>query len=161
MKLKGLIDEDFINYKKPSMTLLFPHCSFKCDKEYGQPVCQNSSLANSKDIEIDADKLVDRYLSNNISRAIVMQGLEPFDSFEDLFEFVGKFSKKSNDDIVIYTGYKLDEIKEQVDDLHNNITNNKLIIKFGRFIPNSKEKFDDVLGVTLSSDNQYAKVISK
>ena len=32
MIIKGLIDEDFINYKKPSMVIEFPYCNFKCDK---------------------------------------------------------------------------------------------------------------------------------
>ena len=41
MILKGLIDEDFVNYKKPAMVLEFPYCSFKCDKECGRQVCQN------------------------------------------------------------------------------------------------------------------------
>ena len=34
-----------------------------------------------------------------------------------------------------------------------------IIIKFGRFIPNSLHKFDDILGVELASNNQYAKFI--
>ena len=34
--LKGIIDEDFVNYRVPSMTLMFPKCSFKCEKEYGE-----------------------------------------------------------------------------------------------------------------------------
>ena len=33
---------------------------------------------------------------------------------------------------------------------------NNIIIKFGRYIPNSSKKYDDVLGVYLSSENQYA-----
>ena len=48
MKIKGLISEDFVNYKKPSMTIMFPYCiGFKCGAEY----CQNSPLAKSKNIE--------------------------------------------------------------------------------------------------------------
>lgn len=39
MLIKNLIEEDFVNYKKPSMVVLFPNCSFKCDKECGRPVC--------------------------------------------------------------------------------------------------------------------------
>ena len=31
-----------------------------------------------------------------------------------------------------------------------------VIIKFGRFIPNQKPHFDEVLGVELASPNQYA-----
>jgi len=45
MKIVNLIDEDFCQYKKPSMFIGFPTCSFKCDKECGRPICQNSALA--------------------------------------------------------------------------------------------------------------------
>ena len=46
MKLKGIIDCDFTNYKEPVLTLEFPYCDFKCDKLNGCKVCQNSALAN-------------------------------------------------------------------------------------------------------------------
>lgn len=32
MKITGLVDEDFINYKAPSMFISTSKCSFKCDK---------------------------------------------------------------------------------------------------------------------------------
>ena len=35
-----------------------------------------------------------------------------------------------------------------------------IIIKFGRYIPNQEKHYDDVLGIELASDNQYAEVIS-
>ena len=35
-----------------------------------------------------------------------------------------------------------------------------IIIKFGRFKPNQKSHYDDVLGVNLISDNQYGEKIS-
>ena len=41
MFVKGIIDEDFVNYKKPVMYIAFPCCSFKCDKENGARYCQN------------------------------------------------------------------------------------------------------------------------
>ena len=34
-----------------------------------------------------------------------------------------------------------------------------IIIKFGRFIPNRPSRYDEVLGVELASDNQFAKRI--
>ena len=34
-----------------------------------------------------------------------------------------------------------------------------IIIKFGRYIPNQKPHYDEVLGVNLASDNQYAERI--
>ncbi len=52
IKLKGLVDEDIVNYHKTSMYLIFPFCSFKCDHECGQKVCQNSSLAEHPIVEI-------------------------------------------------------------------------------------------------------------
>ena len=71
MIIKQLVDEDFVNYKKPSMFVGFPKCSFKCDKECGMQVCQNSTLALSQNINIDTNRLVERYLSNPITHAIV------------------------------------------------------------------------------------------
>lgn len=159
MKISGLLDEDFINYKLPSMTVMFPYCTFKCNAECGQEVCQNMHLTDESLIDISPDEIVDRYVNNPISEAIVMQGLEPFDSFEDLSELIEKFTDKSIDDIVIYTGYNEDEIQPQVNKLAAVVNDNTLIIKFGRFVPNSESRFDEVLGVTLQSDNQYAKQI--
>lgn len=39
MKIKGIVFEDFLNYKKPSLFIIFPYCSFKCDKDCGLKVC--------------------------------------------------------------------------------------------------------------------------
>ena len=156
MVVKGIIDEDFINYKKPSMTIEFPYCSFKCDKECGQQVCQNSALVNEPNISISVYKVIDRYLNNPITKAIVCQGLEPFDSKDDLITFIDRFRRRTDDDIVIYTGYTKKELQTEIQLLQNF---NNIIIKFGRFIPNQPSHFDDILGVTLASPNQYAERI--
>ena len=43
MIIKQLVDEDFVNYKKPSMFIGFPTCDWKCERECGhQGLCQNS-----------------------------------------------------------------------------------------------------------------------
>ena len=157
MILKGVIFEDFVNYKKPCMTLEFPYCSMKCDKECGQPVCQNSALAASPNIEVNTEDLVQRYLDDTITHSVVFQGLEPLDSWDDLLEFIALFRKRSDDDIVIYTGYTKCEISKQVDILRSMYYN--IVIKFGRFVPNQKSHYDSVLGVELASDNQYAERI--
>lgn len=157
IELKGLVDEDFINYKKPSMFISFPKCSFKCDKECGSKVCQNSSLATSPSVFVEINKLVHRYLSNPITRAIVIGGLEPFDSPIELFTLIDKIRENTDDDIVIYTGYTENELTDKIIMLS---LEKNIIIKFGRFIPNQNSHYDSVLGVNLSSGNQYAKVIS-
>ena len=153
MKIKGLITEDFVNYKKASMTIIFPYCTFKCGKDY----CQNSSLAKTPIIEISIDDLVNKYINNPITEAVVMQGLEPFDSWNDLKEFVQKLREYNNDDIVIYTGYNKDEVSKYIKELS---VYPNIIIKFGRYIPNQDGHYDDVLGVYLISNNQYAERIS-
>ena len=157
MILKNLIDEDFINYKKPSMVLGFPNCTFKCDKECGQQVCQNSALAQAPDIEISIDKIIDRYLNNEISKSVVLSGLDPMDSWSDLLLFTKKFREKSQDDLIIYTGYEKSEIIDKINILKQ-FPN--IIVKFGRYIPNQEKHFDEVLCVYLASNNQYAEVIS-
>lgn len=157
MILKGIIYEDFVNYKKISMYISFPYCSFKCDKEFGCQICQNGSLANTENINISLDRIVDRYINNPISEAVVMAGLEPMDSFEELMELISAFRDKTEDDIVIYTGYYKDEILDKIDELSNF---KNIIIKFGRFIPYQEKHYDKVLGVYLASDNQYAERVS-
>lgn len=157
MLIKGIIDEDFINYKKPCMVIEFPYCSFKCDKECGKQVCQNGALANSPNISIERMDLVDRYLKNDITQSIVMQGLEALDSWNDLITLIFLFRCYTNDDIVIYTGYNESEVSEQIERLRYF---KNIIIKFGRYIPNQQAHYDNILGVNLASNNQYAIKIS-
>lgn len=156
MKLKGIIEEDFVQYKKPSMFLIFPKCSFKCDKECGRPICQNGALANSEKIEVDIKQdIIWKYMDNPITEAIVCGGLEPFDSWEDLKCLIMNLRYYTPDDIVIYTGYREYEVsREKIEwlELYGNI-----IIKFGRFIPDQPSRYDEILGVNLASNNQYAK----
>ena len=68
----------------------------------------------SKDIKISIQDIIKRYLHNPITEAIVMQGLEPFDDFNELFELVKCFRQYCNDDIVIYTGYYKEEIVDKI-----------------------------------------------
>lgn len=155
MKLRGLIDEDFTQYKKPSMFLIAPYCNFKCCLEAGNKICQNMEVVKDPIIEIYNGRLIDRYLSNPITKAIVFGGLEPMDSFEEVYEFIDtlRFEYSCFDDVVIYTGYNADEIIDQWMRLSKF---DNVIIKFGRFVPDQPSHFDEVLGVKLASPNQYA-----
>ena len=153
ISLKGVVVEDFINYKDPAMVLLFPTCTFKCDKEHGYPICQNWSLTNSPTVEFDVDGLVKEFVENPITKAVVCGGLEPMDSFEDLITFVRHLRAVDDSTVVVYTGYRADEVESKIDILENY---KNIIVKFGRFIPGHEPHFDPVLGVNLSSMNQYA-----
>lgn len=153
MKIKGLIFEDFVNYKKVSMTIMLPHCTFKCGAEH----CQNSPLTKSKTYDIDIDETIQKYINNPITEAVVMQGLEPFDSWSDLLLFIENFREKSQDDVVIYTGYYKEEVADKINILKQY---DNIIVKFGRYISGHEKHYDEILGIWLASDNQYAEVIS-
>lgn len=160
MKIKGLVDEDFINFKLPCMFISIGNCNWKCCVEADIPitVCQNSDLAKQKDIDIPIDEIFNRYILNPISEAIVIGGLEPMMQFEDVYDLIKYFrDKKVNDVFVIYTGYYPDEIQDKIEKLK---AFKNIIYKFGRYVPNQEKHFDEVLGVNLVSDNQYGEVIS-
>jgi hypothetical protein len=159
MLVKDVRDEDFVNYKKAAMFIACPTCTFKCDKENWCQLCQNMALVKTPTININNEELAQRYLNNPITHAIVFGGLEPFDTFDDVFDFIKcvRETHHCDDDIVIYTGYNHNEISEQIHLLRNYIN---IIIKYGRFRPNEKAHFDSILGINLISNNQYAEKIS-
>ena len=158
MRLKGIIDYDCTNYKQPCLTLEFNHCDFKCDKLNGCQVCQNGSLAAEPDIEISGEYIWDLYSQNPLTKAFCFQGLEPFDSYIDLIDLIRfiRIDKQCNDPIVIYTGYDKGEdiiTEASVRHFHN------IIIKWGRYVIGQEPHYDEILGVKLASDNQYAEWI--
>lgn len=158
MKLKGIIDCDFINYKEPVMTLEMPYCDFKCDKLNGCQVCQNISLAREPDIEVSEHTIWNMYKNNPITKGFCLQGLEPLDSEMELYNFVDfiRAGQFCDDIIIIYTGYNREE-KEEVRDILKNYHN--IIIKWGRYLINQPSHYDELLGVNLASQNQYAEWI--
>ena len=157
MEVKGVLYEDYVNYKKPSMVIMFPKCTFKCEKESGCGICHNSALAKAPSIMTPISELIYHYMKNPFTQAIVFSGLEPFDSTSDVLYFIKLFREKNNDDIVIFTGYTEEELSHTILELQNY---KNIYIKFGRFIPNQESHFDEVLGIDLASNNQYGKKIS-
>ena len=157
MIIKGIQEEDFINYKKPSMFISFSSCTWKCEKECGKKVCQNGTLATTQNINIGVKTIVNKYINNPITKSIVCGGLEPFDTFDDLLQLIAYLRVSTDDDIVIYTGYYKEEIADRITLLSKY---KNIVIKYGRYIPNQEKHYDDVLGVYLASSNQYAERIS-
>lgn len=150
-------DECFQDYKTPSMLLGMCWCDWKCFKDEGKNLCQNIGLTESKILCLDIDEVVQRYLNNPITGAVVFGGLEPLFQFNEVLEFIECLRRFSDDDVVIYTGYYPHEITDKIRILskyHN------VYLKCGRFIPNSNKKFDEILGVVLNSDNQFGMRIT-
>lgn len=162
MRVKTVVDEDFTNYKKPSMFIGTISCGGKCCIEAGIPlsVCQNDGWRSGAPIVLSNRELCQRYLNNPLTKAIVFGGLEPFEQFKELERFIFTLRRVfgCDDDVVIYTGYNPEELSFELNVLSGHYNN--IIVKFGRFVPNSQHRFDKVLGVELASDNQYAVQIS-
>ena len=160
MKLKNVVLEDFVNYKIPSMFLITSFCDFKCCHEgnFNESVCQNNPLVQQKTKDISLEYLYNSYINNPITKAIVVGGLEPFLQFKELYDLIKYFRDNGcEDDFIIYTGYYKEEIIPEIETLKE-FPN--IIIKFGRYKPNEKEHYDEILGVKLASNNQYAERIS-
>ncbi len=161
MRVVEIKDEDCINYKKISMFIALPFCSGKCYKELGLDcsICQNDALRKSKILNLDDEKIISRYIENPLTCAIVFGGLEPLDSFNELINFLNTLQNKYMcfDDIVIYTGYKIEEIEDKIEVLKQF---KNIILKVGRYIPNSQNIYDKILGVSLASCNQYGVKLS-
>lgn len=161
MRVLKILDEDFDNYKKPSMFIGTILCGGKCCIEAGLPmsVCQNDPWRSKGYTTKSTNAIIEQYLSNKLTSAIVFGGLEPFEQWEEIHLFIQRLRDKykCDDDVVIYTGYNRDEIDDKIDILKQ-FPN--IIVKFGRFVPDQKSHFDEVLGVDLVSDNQYAERIS-
>ena len=154
MIIKDIVAEDFLNYKRPSMFIATAKCDWKCGAEY----CQNTPLAKAPSKEISNETIYKMYHNNDITKAIVVGGLEPMQQFEELSALISLFRERGDQStFVIYTGYDRDEIDDKVELLkrYGNIT-----IKFGRYIPGQSVHYDQILGVNLASDNQYAEQIS-
>ena len=145
MKVSGIIIEDFVNYRKPSLFIGFSMCDFKCQKEFGV-VCQNATLIQQSQ-NVDSRTLVQVYKDNPITKAIVFGGLEPFYNPKELLELVQAFREITEDEIVIYSGYNEDEIQETIEVLKKY---SNIIVKFGRFCGGKEKSYDEVLDVELS-----------
>ena len=68
-------------------------------------------------------------------------------------QIVFNIREKTNDDIVIYTGYYASEIMDKIIELKQF---KNIIIKFGRYFPGDTSHYESLLGVHLASDGQYA-----
>lgn len=157
MKIKGLVAEDFVNYKLPSMFIITSTCNWKCCHEQGLDIsiCQNASLSAENALDISPEKLYNMYSQNPITEAIVFGGLEPLDQINEVLEVIEYFRKMGdNSPFIIYTGYYPNEVTEAILRLK---TLSPIVVKYGRFIPNAPHRYDEVLGVELVSDNQFAE----
>ena len=159
MLVKNIVEEDFVNYKVPSMFIATCFCDWKCCREQNLDisVCQNSDISKQANCNISNKDIFNRYISNPITKAVVIGGLEPMMQFEEIYDLIKCFRDNNcKDTFVIYTGYNENEILNQIDRLKKF---ENIILKIGRYRPNNKSHYDDILGINLVSDNQKGVII--
>ena len=163
MRVRKLLTERFQDYKVPSMYLAACFCDWKCcpDKPY---VCQNNPVANLPVTDIPDDEILDIYLSDPITEAIIIAGLEPLLQANEVCSLIRRAAERAiRTTFVIYTGYTVCEARDIgfFDELKATGYGKdvQVIIKYGRYVPDQQPHFDEVLGVDLVSDNQYAEII--
>ena len=160
MRIHGVISEDFVNYKKPSLFIGTCFCDWKCCKEQNLDVgvCQNAPHAKSSILDFPNELLFDLFAANDITEAVVIGGLEPMLQIAEVLQLIEFFREWGEMcPFVIYTGYYPHEIESQLESLKRF---KNIIVKYGRYIPDDDERYDEVLGVILASSNQYAEVLS-
>lgn len=143
--------ENFTDYNKISMYIFGTTCRLNCRN------CFHDHTRSYANKEVNEEELADYILSNKLVKAVLFSGLNWLDQIDDLISFISIFRQKSNNDVVIYTGYTEDESFEYIKRLKKF---DNIIIKFGRYVPGTEQIFDSTLGITLNSNNQYAKKIS-
>jgi len=157
MRVKNIVWEDFVNYRKPCMFVCTCFCDWKCCREQGMDICmcQNSPAYGSPIVDVPDEEIVSRYLSNPITSSVVFGGFETLNDaqFPEVMALCRKLREHVQDTIVVYTGYNPDEVREKVDALREL---GNVVVKFGRFVPGQPHHLDEVLGVELASPNQYA-----
>lgn len=134
-------------------------CNWKCCTEIGADICmcQNSPAYDSPIVNKRNEALVKKYLKNDITKSIVFGGFEPMLQFDEMLELVKCFRSKTDDIIVIFTGFRENEIADKIEQLKQF---KNIIVKFGRYRPGEKPHRDEVLGVDLANDEQHAVKIS-
>lgn len=155
MHIRGIKDQVFQDYKKASMLIACADCTFKCQKQGLCDIgaCQNHPLMDSPILDVDDAQIVRRYTSNPLTHAIIIGGFEPMDQPDELLALIKQFRKVTADDIVIFTGYYIHQLRHIADDILNQ---GNIIVKFGRYDQSKPPRYDNVLGVQLASSNQYA-----
>lgn len=152
------VEDNYQDYKKPSVKIITHICDFKCCTEQGLDVsvCANHPYAGNPPKKVPNESILGFFEHNrSICRSIVFGGLEPLKQTSELYHLC-KYLRENgiDEEIVIYTGYYPEELNPH--DMLLIISLKNIIIKFGRYIPNASPRFDEVLGVELISDNQYA-----
>ena len=153
MIVKNIIDEVFSDYSKISMLIAVPKCTTKCWERLNlsPTICQNHQLHKEPNLDISNKDIIDRYINNPLTSAIVLGGMDSWDSLDEIIEFIKEFRELSDDDCVLYTGKELEIIEKDFDKLKEF---KNIYIKYGHYNPTLEPIIDELTKVKLASSNQ-------
>lgn len=158
VRLGGTPKLVFNDYKKTGLYIpIGVNCTGKCWREQGltSDICQNWDMNNVYETYTIKD-ILEIYDKNPFLEAFIMTGMEAFDNFEEMLNLIKVIRSYKNEEIVIFTGYNPNELKDEINILKKF---KDIIIKFGRYERDLKPKKDEVGGVTLVTSNQFFKRI--
>lgn len=159
MLIKGITDEVFSDYSKISMLIAVPKCTTRCWERLNlsPTICQNHHLHKEPNLNISNKDIIDKYIKNPLTKAVVFGGMDSWDSLDEVIEFIKEFRQVSEDDCVLYTGKELDIIEKDFDRLKEF---KNIYVKYGHYNPTLEPIVDDLTGVKLASSNQKFVKIS-
>ena len=106
----------------------FQGCSRQC-KECISPEYQ--PYGNGTAILVDE---LFSLLGGIVPDGLVVSGGEPFDQPDALFELVSIFNEKYNNDVLIYTGYTMEEMRGKPDPIYKKIIDMTAVLIDGTYI---------------------------
>ena len=146
MIIKDFIAEDFNSYMYPTATVILPSGDPDDNPVFPMP-----------------DKgIIELFVYNEKTKALVIKNLTPlnFSYFDEIIELLRKLRveyKQKNSLFILYTDYDKQDIQDKLLALRSYV--GPVIVKFGKYDPTFPPKMDSVLGIMLSSSNQYAERI--
>lgn len=98
MRVKGIVAEDFVNYKFPAMFINTSLCDFKCCREQHLDIgiCQNAPLAKAPTQDVPDTVLYEKFSANPITKAVVIGGMEPFLQIDEVESLLSLFREKGD-----------------------------------------------------------------
>jgi len=125
--------------------LWFQGCSIRCKGCMSQYTWDFNKL-----FEMDIDEVVNQIKSFGVKR-LTISGGEPFDQPEQLKYILQQLKKDGFEDILVYTGYEYDELKNK----HNDILEYIDVLIAGRFIEGLESEY-----IWKGSENQEMYILN-
>lgn len=121
-------------------------CSFGC-KGCMSPELQSKTAGN----EMSCEKIISAlHKIKGPVEGFTLSGGEPFDQAEELSALVSLLKEEFNDDIIIYTGYTLEELQERNCSFTDSVLDTAAVIIDGRYV----DSLNDGKGLRGSSNQR-------